>query len=78
MFYNKDMLTKAGLPRRPGHVGRRRCRGAARSRQPARYGFGMQGKELETDVYWYYALWSYGGDLIGKRRQGGLRRPCRA
>ena len=29
-------------------------------------GFGLQGNEIETDVYFYYGLWSYGGDLIGK------------
>ena len=37
-----------------------------RSRRPAAdvYGFGLQGKEIETDVYFYYAMWSYGGEII--------------
>ena len=28
------------------------------------YGFGLQGKEIETDDYFYYALWSNGGDVL--------------
>lgn len=30
------------------------------------YGFGIQGKEIDTDVYFYLPLWTYGGDIIGK------------
>jgi len=31
---------------------------------PGVYGFGLQGKEVETDAYFYYALWSNGGDIL--------------
>ena len=65
MFYNKDMLTKAGFP--DGPATRDDVVAAAKKiKADGAYGFGLQGKDLETDVYWYYALWSYGGDLIGK------------
>ena len=36
------------------------------------YGFGLQGAEIETDVYFYYALWSYGGNLIEEDGTSGL------
>lgn len=35
-----------------------------------KYGFGMQGKEIETDAYWYYALWTHGGSLIENGKSG--------
>lgn len=28
------------------------------------YGFGLQGDEIETDVYFYYAMWAEGGTLL--------------
>ncbi len=28
------------------------------------YGFGLQGKEIETDDYFYYGLWSNGGEVL--------------
>ena len=33
-------------------------------------GFGLQGKEIETDVYFYYAMWSYGGEIIEGGKSG--------
>src|SRR5690606_4629214 len=36
------------------------------------YGFGMQGNEIETDVYFYYAFWSFGGELIDEDGTSGL------
>lgn len=37
---------------------------------PNVYGFGLQGKETETDAYFYYALWSFGGDIIKNGKSG--------
>ena len=64
MFYNKDMLAKAGFPDGPA-TWDDVVAAATKIKAAGGYGFGIQGKDLETDVYWYYALWSYGGDLIG-------------
>ena len=33
-------------------------------------GFGLQGKEIETDVYFYYAMWSYGGEIVQNGKSG--------
>ena len=30
----------------------------------------MQGKEIETDVYFYYAMWSYGGEIVKDGKSG--------
>ncbi len=75
MFYNKDMLTKAGFadgPRTWEDV----VAAAKQIKAAGAEGFGLQGKEIETDVYWYYALWSYGGELIGKDGKPGFAGPA--
>lgn len=64
MFYNKAMLTKAGFPNGP-KTWADVIAAARKLKAMGDYGFGLQGKEIETDVYWYYALWSYGGHLMG-------------
>jgi len=64
MFYNKDMLTKAGFPNGPA-TWDDVVAAAKKIKETGAAGFGLQGKAIETDVYWYYALWSYGGDLVG-------------
>lgn len=63
LFYNKDLFAKAGLSEPPAtwddvaaDAEKLKAKGIA--------GFGLQGKAIETDVYWYYALWSYGGDVV--------------
>ena len=74
MFYNKDMLTKAGFPDGPA-TWDDVVAAAQKIKAASAYGYGMQGKDLETDVYWYYALWSYGGDLIGKDGKAAFAGP---
>lgn len=39
------------------------------------YGFGLPGKEEEVDVYFYYALWSFGGEIFDKDGKSGLGSP---
>ena len=36
------------------------------------YGFGLQGKEIETDVYYYYAMWSQGTEILNADGTSGL------
>lgn len=39
---------------------------------PDVYAFGLQGKEIETDAYFYYSLWTHGGDILKADGTSGL------
>ncbi|MGH7153947.1 MAG: ABC transporter substrate-binding protein [Acetobacteraceae bacterium] len=75
MFYNKEMLTKVGFPDGP-KTWDDVVAAARKIKAAGGYGFGLQGKAIETDVYWYYALWSYGGDLINKQGKAAFDSPA--
>ncbi len=64
LYFNKDLLAKAGIGEAPATWDDILADGAKLKANgvPA---FGLQGKLIETDVYWYYALWSNGGDVVG-------------
>ena len=63
MYYNKDLLAKAGV-NEPPTTWDELVEAAKKVKARARdaYGFGLQGKEIETDAYWYYSLWTHGGE----------------
>jgi multiple sugar transport system substrate-binding protein len=65
MYYNKDLLAKAGIHEPPATWDELKA-DAQKLKAQGIAGFGLQGKAIETDVYWYYALWTYGGDVVGK------------
>lgn len=73
MMVNLDLFKQAGLepPKtwEEFHAAAKKL-----SSLPNVYGFGLQGKEVETDAYFYYALWSFGGDII-KDGKSGLDSP---
>jgi multiple sugar transport system substrate-binding protein len=71
MYYNKDLLTKAGVSAPPttwdelvADAKKVKALGGDV------YGFGLQGKEIETDAYWYYSLWTHGGDILVNGKSG--------
>ncbi|HEY1609053.1 MAG TPA: sugar ABC transporter substrate-binding protein [Paraburkholderia sp.] len=75
LYYNKDMLASVGYPNGPKTWNdvidaskKLKAKGIA--------GFGLQGKEIETDVYWYYALWTNGGDVVGKNNKAVFNSPA--
>jgi len=63
MFYNKKMLTDSGFPDGP-KTWDDVVAAAQKIKAAGGSGFGLMGKGTEIDVYWYYALWSYGGDVV--------------
>lgn len=73
MYYNTDLFEQAGIETPPANWEELKEAAAAISALGDDiYGFGMQGKEIETDVYFYYAFWSYGGELIEADGTSGL------
>lgn len=75
MYYNKDVLKKAGVTNPPKTWTELQAV-CAKVITTGAYCFGMQGKEVETDAYWYYSLWSNGGEIIGANGQSGINSPA--
>lgn len=73
MVVNTDLLQRAGaaLPKTWDEL-----TAAARlvAALPNTYGFGLPGKEVEVDTYFYYALWAFGGEIL-KDGKSGLAAP---
>ena len=65
LYFNKDLFAQAGISAPPATWDEVQ-QDAAKLKAKGIAGFGLQGKAIETDVYWYYALWTYGGDVVGK------------
>jgi multiple sugar transport system substrate-binding protein len=71
MYYNKDVFKKAGYDAPPSNWAD--FKAAAQKIKASGGGvfpFGLQGKEIETDVYFYYAMWSYGGEIVKDGKSG--------
>ncbi|MCJ8299953.1 MAG: sugar ABC transporter substrate-binding protein [Pseudomonadales bacterium] len=71
MYYNKDLMQKAGASV-PTTWDQLVDSAAKISKIDKTYGFGLQGKEVETDVYFYYGMWSEGGSLLKKDGSSNL------
>ena len=73
MFYNKDLFEEAGIENPPetwDDVKAAAEKISALGDDIA--GYGLQGKEIETDVYFYYPMWSYGGAILDEDGSSGL------
>ncbi len=69
MLVNTDLLDKAGVPA-PKTWDELRTAAKAISALPNTYGFGLPGKEVEVDTYFYYALWGFGGEILEDGKSG--------
>jgi len=70
-YYNKDIYQKAGVaavPKTWEDV--RAASEKIKAKGDGAYGFGIQGKEIETDTYWYFPFWSYGGEIVQNGKSG--------
>ena len=63
LYYNKDLLAKAGFPEGP-KTWDDVIAASKKIKEGGNFGFGLQGKEIETDVYFFYSLWTHGGDIL--------------
>jgi multiple sugar transport system substrate-binding protein len=71
MYYNKDVFAKAGITEPPKTWDDFKAAAAKiKAATPDVAPFGLQGKEIETDVYFYYGLWGMGGDLVKDGKSG--------
>lgn len=73
MYYNKALFEQAGITEVPDtwdELAEAAKKISALGDDIA--GFGLQGKEIETDVYFYYAFWAYGGELVEEDGTSGL------
>jgi len=75
MFYNKDLFDKAGITQ-PPRTWDDVVAAARKLKAAGAYGYGMQGKEIDTDVYFYLPFWTYGGDLLGKNGKPAFDSPA--
>ena len=71
MYFNRELLTKAGIKDPPENwdalvADAKKIKALGNDV----YGFALQGKEIETDAYWYYSLWTHGGELIDNGKSG--------
>lgn len=76
MYYNKELFEKAGIAKPPAtwtelQEDARKIKALG----TGAFGFGLQGKEIETDVYYYYAMWSQGTEILNKDGTSGLGTP---
>ena len=74
MYYNKELFEKAGIAKPPA-TWTELQEDARKIKAQGAFGFGLQGKEIETDVYYYYAMWSYGAEILNKDGTSGLGTP---
>jgi multiple sugar transport system substrate-binding protein len=75
MFYNKELLDKAGFPNGP-KTWDDVVAAAKKIKGTGAYGYGIQGKDLDTDTYFYYALWSMGGDVLDAGNKAAFNSPA--
>jgi hypothetical protein len=71
MYYNKQMFEDAGIAEQPATWDAlKEAAAKIDALGDDVYGFGIQGKEIETDAYWYYALWTHGGNILEDGKSG--------
>lgn len=71
LYYNQALYEKAGVTEAPKTwEDLLAASKKVKEKGDGAYGFGIQGKEIETDTYWYYPFWSYGGDIVKDGKSG--------
>jgi multiple sugar transport system substrate-binding protein len=74
MMINTDLYEKAGV-KAPTNWDELKDASAKIAKQPGAFGFGLPGKEEEVDVYFYYALWSFGGSIFDENGKSAIASP---
>ncbi len=73
LFINKDLFAKAGIANAPATWEEAYAAAEKISALGDKiYGIGIQGHDLDTEGYWFYSLWTHGGDILGKDGKSGF------
>lgn len=74
MMVNTELYDKAGS-KPPANWDELKEASAKISKLGDVFGFGLPGKEEEVDVYFYYALWSFGGKIFDDAGKSAIASP---
>lgn len=74
MMVNLDLFDKAGV-KPPTTWDELHEASKALSKLEGSYPLALMGKGIETDAYYYYALWTFGGELLTAEGKSGLDQP---
>ncbi len=73
LYYNRLLFAEAGIAAPPATWEQLEADARALSVLGEDiHGFGLQGDEIETDIYFYYAMWAHGGELTEADGSSGL------
>lgn len=73
LFYNKELFAKAGIAEAPKTWDELKAAAEKISAPGSEiYGYGLQGKGSETDIYYYYAMWSQGVEILDENGKSAL------
>ncbi|WP_119387828.1 ABC transporter substrate-binding protein [Taklimakanibacter lacteus] len=73
LFYNKELFAKAGIAEAPKTWDELKAAAQKISAPGAEiYGYGLQGKGSEADIYYYYAMWSQGVEVLDENGKSAL------
>jgi len=75
MMVNLDVLRKAGIKEPPSTWDQLFADCQKIAAMKGYFGLALQGKEIETDAYYYYALWNFGGEIFLPNGKSGLDSP---
>lgn len=72
MFYNKDLLEQAGAEVPTTWAEALEAAKKVSALSDEIYGIGVQGANLDTEGYWFYSLWTHGGDILDADGRSGF------
>jgi len=75
LYYNAEMLQKAGVAPPKTWDDLLEAARKIKAANPGVSPIGIQGKEVETDLFYYYFLWGAGGEILGPDGRCALTSP---
>lgn len=72
LFYNKALLDQAGVEVPTTWEETLDAATKISALSDEIYGIGIQGAGLDTEGYWFYSLWTHGGDILDADGRSGL------